>query len=304
MAFPAMTRRTFTMTGAALCMAAAPARAVRLGGPIYLRSDDPRELAREHRRLGYRAAYVPAVSVGETARIKEIRDAFAAEDVMIAEVGAWVNMIDPDPEKRKKNMQYVQDRLALADEIGARCCVNIGGSYNPKLWDGPHPANLGRGYFEATVANCRALIDAVKPKRTKFALEMMGWALPNTAASYLQFIKAIDRPAFGAHMDICNIIESADTYYRNGEVIRDCFRNMGRYIVSCHAKDVGPRGTHIAEVIPGRGGLDYRAYLREIAALSADVPLMLEHLQTAAEYEEGAKYIRGVAAECGVTLAS
>ena len=33
-------------------------------------------------------------------------------------------------------------------------------------------------------------------------------------------------------------------------------------------------------------------------------PLVLEHLQTAAEYEKGAKYIRGVAAECGVTLAS
>lgn len=303
MAF-AITRREFTAGGAAFLMAAPPTRPVRLGGPIFLKSDDPKELAREHRRLGYRAAYVPKVTLGDAARIKAIRGAFAAEDVVIAEVGAWVNMIDADAEKRKKNMQYVQDRLALAEEIGARCCVNIGGSYNPKLWDGPHPANLGRGYLDATVANCRTLIDAVKPKQTKFTLEMMGWALPNTADSYLQLIKAVDRPAFGAHMDICNIIESADTYYHNSEIIHECFRKMGRYIVSCHAKDVGPKSTHITEVIPGRGGLDYKAYLSDIAALSADVPLMLEHLQTAAEYEEGAKYIRGVAAECGVTLAS
>jgi sugar phosphate isomerase/epimerase len=105
-------------------------------------------------------------------------------------------------------------------------------------------------------------------------------------------------------MDICNIIESADTYYHNTEIIHECFKKMGRYIESCHAKDVGPKSTHITEVIPGRGGLDYKAYLSEIAALSADVPLMLEHLHAAEEYEEGAKYIRGVAASCGITLAS
>lgn len=298
-----MTRRGFAMSGAAL-WAAPPTRPVRLGGPIFLKSDDPRELAREHRRLGYRAAYVPKVSLGDAAGIKQIREAFGAEDVVIAEVGAWVNMIDSDAEKRKSNMRYVQDRLALAEEVGARCCVNIGGSYHPKLWDGPHPANLGRTYFDAMVANCRTLIDAVKPKQTKFSIEMMGWALPNSAESVLQLIKAVDRPAFGAHMDICNIIESADTYYRNTEVIHECFRKFGRHILSCHAKDVGPKNTHITEVIPGRGGLDYKAYLTAIASLSADVPLMLEHLQTAAEYEEGAKYIRGVAAQCGVTLAS
>ena len=34
---------------------------LRLGGPIFLKSDDPAELAQEHRRLGYRAAYVPKV---------------------------------------------------------------------------------------------------------------------------------------------------------------------------------------------------------------------------------------------------
>lgn len=282
MAF-AITRREFIKGGAALFTTTPPARPVRLGGPIFLKPDDPKELAREHRRFGFRAGYAPKVNLGEIARINEIRDAFAAEGVVIAEAGAWVNMIDADAGQRKKNMQYVQDRLALAEEIGARCCVNIGGTYDPKLWDGPHPANLGRGYFDAMVANCRTLIDAVKPQRTRFTIEVMGWALPNTADSYLQLIKAVNRPAFGAHMDICNIIESADTYYHNAGIIHECFRKMGRYILSCHAKDVGPKSTHIAKVIPGRDGLDYKAYLTEIAALAADAPLMLEHLQTAAE---------------------
>lgn len=41
-------------------------------------------------------------------------------------------MMDPNGETRHKNLAYVEQRLALAEEVGARCCVNIAGSYDPK----------------------------------------------------------------------------------------------------------------------------------------------------------------------------
>ncbi|WP_460995890.1 hypothetical protein [Spirosoma harenae] len=110
---------------------------LRLGGPIFLKSDDPDELAREHRRLHYSAAYVPPVELSDRTKIDAVRKAFAAQNVIIAEVGAWVNMLDADSEKRRKNLDYVTQRLALADAVGALTCVAIGGSYNPKQWDGP-----------------------------------------------------------------------------------------------------------------------------------------------------------------------
>ena len=57
---------------------------------------------------------------------------------------------------------------------------------------------------------------------------------------------------------------------------------------------------HFKEVVPGRGQISYRAYLRELAALPSQPPLMLEHLKTAEEYREGRDYIRRVGAESGV----
>jgi sugar phosphate isomerase/epimerase len=60
---------------------------------------------------------------------------------------------------------------------------------------------------------------------------------------------------------------------------------------------------HFVEVVPGRGSLDYAAYLREIAKLPQRPPLMLEHLKTAEEYDEGASYIRRIGRESGVTFA-
>jgi sugar phosphate isomerase/epimerase len=286
--------------------APAGGRPVRLGGPIFLKSDDPVELAREHRRLGYSAAYCAAAKAEDSARCRAIRDAYAAENVVIAEVGAWRNMLDPDPTKRADNLRYVTERLALAEAVGSRCCVDIAGSYNPKVWYGAHPNNLSKEFFDATVENCRKVIDAIKPKATTFSIEMMPWSLPDGPDPYLKLIKAVDRPSFAVHMDICNGINSPERFYRNADFIRDCFKKLGKWIVSCHAKDLAfipEYNIHFKEVIPGRGEMDYATYLRALAALHVDAPLMLEHLASPEEYLEGRDYIRSVAEKTGVTFA-
>jgi sugar phosphate isomerase/epimerase len=300
-----MTRRTLLALAAAAPLSAAATR-VRLGGPIFLRSDDPAELAREHRRLGYSAAYCPAADLKAPERIRAIEKAFADENVVIAEVGAWKNMLDSDGAKRKENLAYVVDRCALADAVGARCCVDIAGSFNADVWYGMHPKNLTREFFDATVENCRHVLDAVKPKRTRFTIEMMPWSLPDGPDSYVDLIRAVDRTAFGVHLDVCNAINSPSRFYHSGEVIRDCFRQLGRWIVSCHAKDlqwVPEYNVHFLEVVPGRGQVDYRTYLEELSKLALDTPLMLEHLKNAAEYDEARAYIQRVAKEVAVALA-
>ena len=235
--------------------------------------------------------------------MREIEKAYAAEDVVIAEVGAWRNMLDPDQEKRRQNLRYVTERLALAEAVGARCCVDIAGSFNPTSWYGPHPKNLSKEFFDATVENCRRVIDEIKPRRTRFTIEMMGWNLPDSPDSYLKLIRAVDRPAFGVHMDVCNGINSPARFYNNAEFIRDCFQKLGKWIVSCHAKDlqwVVELNVHFLEVVPGRGEVDYNAYLTELAKLPVDAPLMLEHLKTAEEYDEGKRHIQQIAAKNGI----
>jgi len=282
-----------------------PVRPLRLGGPIFLKSDDPAELAQEHRRLGYRAAYAPQVGVNDSDRIKAIIKEFAARDVALAEVGAWRNMLDPDQEKRRQNLAYVQERLALAELLGARCCVDIAGSYNPQLWDGPDPKNITEEFIDATVENCRHVIDAVKPTRTKFTIEMMPFSFPTGPDDYLRLIKSVDRPAFAVHLDVCNVMNCPERMYNNGAVIDGCFRKLGPWIVSCHAKDLAWEPyvqVSLREVIPGRGQIDYRAYLRGLSGLPVDAPLMLEHLKTADEYDEGRHYIQKVAADMGLSL--
>ncbi len=311
-----MTRRRFMQgaVGAAAIGFAAAVRgqqpgatdkAVRLGAPVFVDAADPEALARAHRELRYGAAYCPEVKLEDGDRIRAIAEAFERQNVAIAEVGRWCNLLDADSAKRKANLDNVINGLALAEAVGARCCVNIAGSFNPDVWYGPHPENLSQAFFDAAVENARAVIDAVKPKRAKFAYEMMGWSLPDSVDAYLKLMAAVDREGFAVHLDPCNLVNCPERFYSNAALLNDCFDRLGPHIVSCHAKDLAwevEMNVHFREVRPGAGAMDYAVYLRRLAELPQQPPLMLEHLDNAEHYDEARRHLLALGAELGVAF--
>jgi sugar phosphate isomerase/epimerase len=256
------------------------------------------------RRLGYRAVPWPLQGNEGDDAVRAYATAAEAADLTVAEVGAWSNPLSPNEETQRNAIRLCQERLALADTIGARCCVNIAGSRGEQ-WDGPHPDNLTGATFDLLVETVRTIIDAVHPTRTFYALEPMPWMYPDSADSYLRLIQAIDRPQFAVHLDPVNLISSPQLFYANSAMIRECFAKLGPFIKSCHAKDIqlsGKLTVHLDEVRPGLGGLDYHTFLREIDRLGPDMPLVLEHLPAEEEYALAAEHVRSVAREIGVNL--
>jgi len=84
----------------------------------------------------------------------------------------------------------------------------------------------------------------------------------------------------------------------------ECFAKLGRWIVSCHAKDtmMSDRLTvHLAEVRPGLGALDYSVFLQELSRLPVDTPLIIEHLP-AEEYPPARDYVLSVAKQAGLAF--
>lgn len=276
---------------------------MRLGAPIFEKTKDPQELARAHAALGYRAGFCPwGLSMKDTPYLHSLRRAFEEQDVVIAEVIAWRNLIPRDEAMRTGAFAWVRDQLAVADELNARCCLTFGGTLDNETGWTPHRDNLTQETFDLIVQTTRRLLDEVKPRRTKLALEMMGSVFPDSADSCLALLKAIDRPAVAVHLDPVNLILTREQYFNNGALIRECFEKLGAWIVSCHAKDIiwrPGRGLHFDESIPGTGILDYRAYLTGLKRLSPDTPLLVEHLSTPEEYRQGCDYIRSIEAEVG-----
>ena len=58
----------------------------------------------------------------------------AAIETIASSRESFMALLDSDPEQRAANLQKVTDGLALADEIGALCCVDIAGSYSDQQW--------------------------------------------------------------------------------------------------------------------------------------------------------------------------
>jgi sugar phosphate isomerase/epimerase len=256
------------------------------------------------RSKGYSAAYCPVRDARDEAAVDAYRQAAESQGIVIAEVGAWSNPISPDEQTRRAALELCRERLALADLIGARCCVNIAGSRSQK-WDGPDPQNLSPETFDLIVESVREIIDGVRPTRTFYTLETMPWVFPDSPDSYLDIIKAVDRPQFAVHLDPVNLVCSPQRYYASGPLIRECFRKLGPFVKSCHAKDIILREqftVHLDEARPGLGGLDYRTFLTELDRLDPDTPLMLEHLPSAEDYDMAAAYVRSVAQDVRVTI--
>ena len=278
---------------------------MRFGGPVFGDVSTPEKWVAAVRRNGYRAAYCPVKADVSDSVIAEYADAARQADIVIAEVGAWSNPISPNDEERKKAIDYNIQQLALADKIGARCCVNIAGSRNPDQWDGPHKDNFSMQTFMQIVETTQSIIDAVRPTRTLYSLEPMPWVFPDSPRSYRDLIRTIDRPAFAAHLDPVNWMVSPRVFFHNRDFIEECFNILGRHTVSCHLKDVtlsGKLTVHLDEAAPGKGGLDYHTLLSELNRLDPDTPAMLEHLPNEQEYAQAAAYVRSVAQELGIAL--
>jgi len=116
---------------------------MRLGGPVFAKCGSPDEWIAAVRAAGYRAAYCPVQPDADDATVQAYARAAHAADVVIAEVGAWSNPLDPDEANRRAALEKNIKCLALAERIGACCCVNITGSRGKK-WERNASGNSAR----------------------------------------------------------------------------------------------------------------------------------------------------------------
>ena len=215
--------------------------------------------------------------------------------ILIAEVGAWGrNYVAEDERERQRAIEESIRLLEMAEKLNARCLVNSAG------WRQNPAENFSEATFRLIVETVQTILDAVNPARTSFTLELVPDIFPYSCDSYLDLLRAVNRKGFGVHFDLANITVTPYLCYHNAELIQECVDKLGPFIKSCHAKDViVSKGmvVHIDETRPGLGCLDYRALIRALDRLDADMPVMMEHLSSNHEYQLAAEYIRSCAEE-------
>lgn len=277
---------------------------MRLGAPVSQKPSSPEAWIAALGAKGYRAAYCPVALDSDATERAEYRHAAAEADIVIAEGGAWSNPLSADRATADAAFRKMVDALRLADEIGARCCVNIAGSRGEK-WDGPDPRDMTDETFDAIVELAKRVIAEAAPEGACLSLEPMPWMYPDSAESYQRLIDRIGHPRFSVHYDPVNMINSPPRYFANTAEVDRFVDLLGDRIVSVHVKDIILRDnltTHLDECIPGEGGFDIGHLLTRLDKLDGDLPVMLEHLKSEAEYDRAAAFVRTEADRVGVDL--
>lgn len=246
------------------------------------------------KEIGCKAAVFPLDCRASDETVSQYVKAASENDVVIAEVGVWRNTMSADPAERKAMMKYAVEQLALAERIGARCCVNVAGTSHGPRWDGGYKGNFSKETRKEIVSMVRTIIDEVNPKKTKFTLEPMPWMVPTSPDDYLRLIDEVDRDGFGVHLDLINMVTSPERYFFLDEFMDEAFEKLGGRILSCHLKDVKLLEEYtfrLAECACGEGILDVKRYMNKASAIDKDMPMIIEHLHNDDEYKRSFKYV-------------
>ncbi|MHC1787701.1 MAG: sugar phosphate isomerase/epimerase family protein [Christensenellales bacterium] len=277
-----------------------------LGGSVVGAYEGARAWARAAAGLGYAASTCPLPRDASREEALELVKIAGEQGVVIGEVGVWRNILSPDEKERADNLAFAKERLALAEDMGVACCVNIAGARGPQ-WDGAYQDNYGADTYALIVDSVREIIDAVKPGRAYYTLEPMPWMHPDSPEDYLQLIRDIDRAQFAVHMDFVNLLSSPWRYLHSEAFIADCFGKLAPHIKSVHIKDalMDPHAmpAQILECAPGKGRLNYHHILTLIdRLLPRDTPVLLEHMSSNEAYREAMAYVGGIAEQLKIPV--
>lgn len=266
-----------------------------LGLSSPLAHESPQQWAAQMKALGCGSVVFPLDYTAPDSLIAEYADATERQGLVIAEVGIWRNVLAADLHERRAARERAIGQLRLADELGAKCCVNVAGTMAAARWDGGCRENFSQKTWDETVLAIQHIIDTVRPQRTKFTIEPMPWMFPSGPDEYLALVQAVDREAFAVHLDLVNMVNTPRRYFFLDEFMEECLAKLGPYTSSCHLKDVYLREEYtfqLVETACGQGTLNLEKYIRLINQVDPQMPVIIEHLDTDREYLDSLAYVQ------------
>jgi sugar phosphate isomerase/epimerase len=192
--------------------------------------------------------------------------------------GYWQNMITPDENARQEAVRTVQAALRLAGWMGARGIDTGPGSMNPDGPWFPHPDNWSPTARKQLVKTLQECAPAAEDAGVYLSLESHQLVTLKTPDITLEILDEVDSPWVRCDYDSANWI-TLDTIFDTGTEVNRHFDLLGKYIVSCHAKDIWIENRltlHLEDGCPGKGLMDFATLFRRMEELNPDYPVIAE----------------------------
>lgn len=226
-----------------------------------------------------------------------IRDAFRDANLPIVAISGYTNIIHPDPDKRKQNLDGLKMLLKFARDLGTPYVISETGTYNQESDWVYDPKNSTEEAYEEVCQTIEDLAKFAYDHGSVFLIENYVNNVIGSVEQVLRLFADVNHPGLGLLMDPTNYftdhnIDSVD------EEINRIMDALGDKIKIAHAKDCKRaddtsekhadidaveshtfRGAGAVELpAPGLGILDYDLYLQRLAKIHPNIPIIIEHL--------------------------
>jgi sugar phosphate isomerase/epimerase len=244
--------------------------------------ESPDALADRAARLGFHAISLGFDHRWTDADLLAIREAFDRESVDIVELGCYCNVLTPRPDEAERNLGRLQRALQAGALLNCDCATTYAGSTHPDP-DQPfasYPDNWSDATWERLVQRVWALLDRVEDTGVCLCLE------PHPATTLNSLENLVDLVADAATLRLRIALDPAALLTpaaaaESAPALAEVFAALADTIAVARATDLAliEAGSHphIAPAPLGEGVLDYPTYLKLLAALQLNTPLVVKH---------------------------
>lgn len=266
----------------------------------YIQADNVEALAGKVQGYGLEAVVLdsyPGLDVDplhlDIHAAERVRRAFEQQQVEIAALGAYVNLLDPDAEARARIIRGFNQCVSFAGEVGAPLICTELGSYHPNGWEWD-PANATDKVFEMALETVLPIAELAEKHGVTLTLEPYVMSAAYSAERLASFLERLDCRAVKVVFDPAGLLTRA-TMDRQEQVIGEAFKLLEPHIGLVHTQDCRPAARwqdHFDWLGAGNGQVDYKLFMDLLSGSSYDGPFILEFLQEQ-QIEQCTRHVRG-----------
>lgn len=225
--------------------------------------------------------------------VDHIRREADRRKLTIAALSGTFNLIDPDLERRDRNLQRLGTLASICTPLGTSIIsMSTGTRDREDMWHA-HPENSSDAAWSETVEAIQVALWITEPFGVTLAVEPEPGNVMSDASKARKLLDEIGSPRLKILFDAANILAgNPDEPQRS--VLARAFELAGSDIVLAHGKELVRDGG--AEKVPGRGELDWSFYLDRLAVSGYSGPLIL-HGFSALNAGEAIGYVRRIAGD-------
>ncbi|HUJ42133.1 MAG TPA: sugar phosphate isomerase/epimerase family protein [Opitutaceae bacterium] len=219
-----------------------------------------------------------------------VRAAFEAAGIQIAVLGCYINPVDPDPNRRGRQLAQFKEYVRRARDFGCGVVGTETGSLNADF--SFHPGNRGEGAFQTLVGSVRELVGEAERCGVAVGIEGVERYVISDARRMKRLIDAIGSARLQVIFDPVNLLSAAN-YARQDDIIKESFELCGDRIAILHAKDFVVDAGGLRSVLAGKGRLNYGLVAELCRAGKSSADILMEDTNPAT-VAEGVRFLRSV----------